>query len=66
MINILLLINGFNKFSDTIFDERLKQGKLATNKDFGIAEEHAIKNEEKIEKLPTFDSSFFYWSEFFG
>ena len=41
-----------------MFDERLKQAKLAKNKDFGTAERHAIKNEEK-QKLKTFDLSYF-------
>ena len=34
------------KFSVTIFDERLKQAKLAANKDLDFVEQRAIKNEK--------------------
>ena len=39
-------------------DERLKQGKLATNKHLA-AEKRAIKNEKNLEKLQTLESGFF-------
>ena len=43
--------------------EGLKQSKLAINKDLGAVEQHAIKNEEKIEKLQTFDLIFIFLAE---
>ena len=39
--------------------EGLKQSNLALNKDLGTVEQHAIKNEEKIEKLQMFDLIYF-------
>ena len=36
--------NDFNKFLGTIFDEILKEAKLATNNDFNTAERHDIRN----------------------
>ena len=42
-ININITTNDF-KFSDPIFDERLKQAKLATNNDLNTAEKQAITN----------------------
>ena len=39
--------NDFIKFSGAIFDERLKQSKLATSNDFNTVEQHAIRHAEK-------------------
>ena len=50
----------FNKFADEIFDPKSKQAKLAT----GFSK-HANKSEEKIEKLQTFDFSYFVGNFFF-
>ena len=36
-----------------MFNERLKQDKLAINNDLNAVEKRSIKNEEKIEKLNT-------------
>ena len=47
----------FNKFSGEIFDERLKQGKLVTTNDLNTFNQLATKNEVKIEKLQTYNSS---------
>ena len=58
--------NDFNKFLGTIFDERLKQAKLATGNDLNTVVQRAIKNEEKIEKLQTFHLSYFLGKHFFG
>ena len=58
--------NDFNKFLGTIFDERLKQAKLATGNDLNTVVKRAIKNEEKIEKLQTFHLSYFLGKHFFG
>ena len=57
--NKYITVNVFNKFSSTVFDERLKQAKLTTNDDLNTIEQRAIKNEEKIENLITFDLSYF-------
>ena len=58
--------NDFNKFLGTIFDERLKQAKLATGNDLNTVVKRAIKNEKKIEKLQTFHLSYFLGKHFFG
>ena len=58
--------NDFNKFLGTIFDERLKQAKLATGNDLNTVVQRAIKNEEKIEKLQTFHLSYFLGKNVFG
>ena len=58
--------NDFNKLSGVIFDERLKQAKLATTNDLGTVDQGAIKNEEKIEKLQTFHLSFFIGKSYFS
>ena len=42
-----ITINNFNKFSDTIFDERLKWAKAATNNDLNIVEWRSTRNEKK-------------------
>ena len=54
-----IITTEFNKFLGEIFDERLKQAKLATITDLNSVDRHAIKNQEKIEKLQTHDLSFF-------
>ena len=43
----------FKKFSGKIFCAKLKQAKLATNKDLTDVEQRAIENKRKIEKLET-------------
>ena len=53
-------LNGIDNFSGEIFDERLKQEKLAISNDLNTVKQLATKNEEKIEKLQTFDSTLFY------
>ena len=60
-LNKYITINDFNKFSGEIFDERLKQAKLATNNDVNTVEQCAIRNEEKIEKIEIFDFKLFLW-----
>ena len=42
----VITIDDIYKFSVTIFDERLKQAKLAANKDLDFVEQRAIKNEK--------------------
>ena len=52
----------FNKFSDNLFDERLKQPKLAANKYLGTTvEQCAFENKERIEKSKSFAWSSFNW-----
>ena len=43
--------DAVNKFSATIFDERLRQTKYATKNDLDTVKQRAIINEEKVEKL---------------
>ena len=43
-----------NEFSGDIFNTKLKQENLATNKDLINVEQHAMKNEGQIEKIQTF------------
>ena len=45
----------FNIYSETIFDERLKQSNLLTKSDFDSVLQCANKNDEKMEKLQTFN-----------
>ena len=45
--NTYITTNDFNKFSGAVFDERLKQTKLATVIDLNNVEQCAIKNEKK-------------------
>ena len=47
--------SDFNKCLNTIFDQRLKQGKLATSYDYNNVEQHSVKEEQKIEQLKTID-----------
>ena len=47
------------KFSGAIFGKRLKQENGATSNDLNTVKQRAIRNEEKIEKLQTFDLSYF-------
>ena len=56
----------FNKFSSAIFDGRLKQAKLSTGINLNTVEQRAIKNEEKIQKLQTFELGCFLGTHFFG
>ena len=42
-----ITINDFNKFSCTVFDETLKQAKLATNKDLDTVGQCAVKKMRK-------------------
>ena len=48
--------NNFNKFPGAIFDERLKEAKLATNNCLNTVEQRATRN-NRIGKLQTFDLS---------
>ena len=57
--------NDFNKFSGTIFGERLKT-ELTTNKALNTVEQCPRKNEKKLEKLQTLDLSDFLCKNFFG
>ena len=52
---------SFDKHTGAIFDERLKQAKLATIKYLNSVEQRAIRNEKKIEKLQIFDLKLFPW-----
>ena len=45
--NIYIITNDFKKFSGVVFDERLKQTKLATIIDLNNVKQRAIKNEQK-------------------
>ena len=54
-----------HKFAGSIFDTKLKQANLATNNDANTVEQHPNKNKEKIEKLQTFDLSYFLLNKFF-
>ena len=49
----------FNSFSDTILDERLKQGNLVTKADLDTVSPSTNKSEEKIDKFNKFDLSYF-------
>ena len=55
----------FNKLTAESFAERLKQVKLATTNDLNAVKIPAVENEEKTEKLQTFDSSYFLGKFFF-
>ena len=46
--SVYITTNTFNKFSDVLFDESLKQEKLGTNKYLNTVEQHAIKNDKKV------------------
>ena len=48
----------------TIFDERLKQGKLGKNNDLNTVKQRTNRNEEKIGKLKTFDLGCFHFKYF--
>ena len=54
-----------HKFAGSIFDAKLKQANLATNNDVNTAEQHPNRNKEKIEKIQTFDLSYFLRKKFF-
>ena len=54
----------FNKFIGSILDKKLKQINLATNSDFNAVLQQANKNKEKIQKLATFDLSYFLGKTF--
>ena len=55
----------FNICSETIFDERLKQTNLPTKSDFDSALQCANKNDEKLEKLQTFNLGNFLDENYF-
>ena len=54
----------FSKLITDNFAARWKEAKSATTTDLNTAEQHVIKNEEKLRKLKTFDASFFTWQFF--
>lgn len=58
--------NDFNKLLGAIFDQRLKEAKLATNNDFNTVEQHAIRNKKKLEQLQIFELSYFWGKNYFG
>ena len=49
----------FSKFAGSIFDAKSNQANLPKNSNLNTAEQHANKNKDKIEKLQTFDLSYF-------
>ena len=53
-----ITFNNFDKFPVAIFDERLKQAKVATTNDHDSVEQCAIEKERKTEKLQTFDLNY--------
>ena len=61
-----ITVNDFNKLLGAIFDQRLKEAKLATNNDFNTVEQHAIRNKKKIEQLQIFELSYFLGKNYFG
>ena len=62
--SVCITTNSFNKFLGTMFDERSKQAKLATNS-LVTVEQHDNENKEKIENLQMFDLSYFLDKTFF-
>ena len=56
----------FNKFAESIFDTKLKQANLAANSDVNAVSQRANKNKVKIEKLQTFNLSYFLGKNFSG
>ena len=56
----------FNKFAGSIFDTKLKQANLAANSDVNAVSQCANKNKVKIEKLKTFNLSYFLGKNFSG
>ena len=63
--NKYITTNDFNKFSGAMFEERLKQIKLATNNDLNTVQQNAARNKEKLEKLQTFELSYFHGKKYF-
>ena len=61
-----ITFNDFDRFSSAIFDERLTQAKLATNKDLDTAEVCVIENKKRMGKLQTFHFSYFLGKLFWG
>ena len=53
-------------FYGSIFDTKLKQANLATNRDFNAVSQRSHKNKEKTEKTKTFDLSNFFGKMVFG
>ena len=49
-----------------MFEERLKQIKLATSNDLNAVQQNAARNKEKLEKLQTFELSYFHGKKYFG
>ena len=49
-----------------MFDERLKEVKLATTADLNTVDQHAMKNEESIEKFQAHHLSNFISQSYFG
>ena len=48
-----IITSDLNKFSNSIFQAKSKELKLATNKDFATVEKDAIGNKETIVKIET-------------
>ena len=65
MINILLLTIFIN-FQAQYLMRDFKKWKLATSTDLADAEQHAVENKKKIEKLETYDLSFFIDKSYFS
>ena len=62
--SVCITTNSFNKCLGTMFDERSKQAKLATNS-LVTVEQHDNENKEKIENLQMLDLSYFLDKTFF-
>ena len=46
--SVYITSNSNNKFSGTVFDERLKQAKVATNKGLDTFEQRAVETKERM------------------
>ena len=62
--NKYITTNECTKFSGMLFDEGLKQTKLATNNDLNTAEQRSIRKEENIEKVQIFDLRYILGKKF--
>ena len=58
--------SDYNKFTSEILDTKLKQANLVTYSDPNTVSKRGNKNKEEIEKLKTFDLSYFLGKTLFG
>ena len=62
--NKYITTNECNIFSGMLFDEGLKQTKLATNNDLNTAEQRSIRNKKNIEEVQKFDLRYILGEKF--